>query len=112
MYLIFLYGRNPQLKYLRLMNQVVLCRDLLQLKFLSLRGIFACTRWHGRLHKKSIRAYSRYKFEYRPEEPMAFVAGLTDVDRQKLRDSLQNYAAANEDAGHIEKPSNRKLRLG
>ena len=112
MYLIFLYDRNPQLKYLRLMNQVVLCRDVLQLKFLSLRGIFACTRWHGRLHKKSIRAYSRYKFEYRPEEPMAFVAGLTDVDRQKLRDSLQNYAAASEDAGHIEKPSNRKLRLG
>ena len=43
---------------------------------------------------------------------MAFVAGLSDVDRQKLKDCLQNYSAANEDVEHVEKPSSRKLRLG
>lgn len=76
------------------------------------RSIVACTRWDGELRRRSFRAYSRYKFEYRPEEPMAFVAGLSDVDRQKLRESLQSYADASEDSGHVEKPSNRKLRLG
>ena len=71
-----------------------------------------CTRRDGELRKRSFRAYSRFKFEYSPEEPMAFVAGLSDVDRQKLHDCLQSYAAVSEDSGHVEKPSNRKLRLG
>ena len=60
---------------------------------------------------RGIRAYSRFKFEYYPEDPMAFVAELSDNDRQKLKDCLDRYAIEMEEE-HIEKPSNRKLRLG
>lgn len=43
---------------------------------------------------------------------MAFVSGLSAADRQKLKDCLEEYSIASKDDEHVEKPSNRKLRLG
>ena len=76
------------------------------------RGLVAYAgRDGGLLRQGNLRTYSRYKFEYYPEDPMAFVAGLSDADRQKLKDCMETYSIEKEDE-HIEKPSNRKLRLG
>jgi len=93
---------------------MALHRYLLQCsRFVPPRGFLACTRRDAvMLHKVNLRDYSRFKSEYYPEEPMTFVAGLSDADRQKLKDCLQNYSTAREDVEHVEKPSNRKLRLG
>lgn len=87
-------------------------RFFLQYKFVLPRGLVACTRRDGVMYKGNLRAYSRFKSEYYPEDPMAFVTGLSDFERQKLKDCLQNYSMENENVEHVEKPSNRKLRLG
>lgn len=57
------------------------------------------------------RGYTSYKFEHIPDEPMAFVAGLSDSDRQKLKECLQNYSF-NEAAEQVEKPNGSQRILG
>ena len=94
------------------MSSIVSYHCLLQCKILLSRGLAACARRDGMLRKGSLRCYSRFKLEYYPEEPMTFVAELSDKDRQKLKECLHDYSIASEDVEHIEKPSNRKLRLG
>ena len=93
------------------MSLIVSYRYFLHFECVLSRSLVVYTRRDGLLRQGSIRAYSRYKFEYYPEDPMAFVAGLSDADRQKLKDCMQSYSIEKEDE-HIEKPSNRKLRLG
>ena len=92
------------------MSSIVLHRYLLQFEFVLSRGLVVCARRDGMLRKVSPRAYSRYKFEHYPEDPMAFVAELSHSERKNLKDCLESYAIDKED--HVEKPSNRKLRLG
>ena len=58
------------------------------------------------------RGYTSYKFEHIPDEPMAFVAGLSDSDRQKLKECLQNYSSLNEAAEQVEKPNRSQKILG
>ena len=93
------------------MSLVVSYRYLLQIECALSRGLVAYAGRDGLLRQGGLRAYSRYKFEYYPEDPMAFVAGLSNADRQKLKDCMQSYYIEKEDE-HVEKPSNRKLRLG
>ena len=69
------------------------------------------TRRHDVL-QQTARSYATYKFEYIPAEPMAFVAGLSDSDRQKLKECLQNYSSLNEAVEQVEEPSGSQKRLG
>ncbi|XP_065889397.1 transmembrane protein 65-like isoform X1 [Dysidea avara] len=68
------------------------------------------TRRHDVL-QQTARSYATYKFEYIPAEPMAFVAGLSDSDRQKLKECLQNYSSLNEAVEQVEEPSGSQKRL-
>ena len=83
-------------------------RHLLQCRVVLSRSFRLHARQNALL---GIRAYSRFKFEYNREDPMAFVAELSDTDRQKLKECLERYTIEMEEE-HIDKPSNRKLRLG
>jgi len=93
--------------------QLSVCRWRLQLQVVHLFRNGRCTRIAKKKYvfQKTCRNFATYKFEYIPDEPMAFVAGLSDTERQKLKECLQNYSL-NEAAEQAEKPSRSQKRLG
>jgi len=89
-----------------------LYRCQLQLRTIHLLCNRNCARIVRRNDILQQTGYASYKFEYIPDEPMAFVAGLSDSDRQKLKESLQNYSSLNEAVKQVEKPSGSQKVLG